>query len=172
MAMINGMGNSRRTQFIEATGSEGRGGGDQTAAERVADLMSADEHGKSNAFSVKEAAATKARNQWKPAPADYEEAMHGHSGHGPTVPAAPGGFGYLSVPDPRRHPNPGTSSDGDAAEQKLAGAGTAQMQGPSSQTKDWRTEGSRVGRYWNDPQFKLKPYGEWEFKEHQRNGQW
>lgn len=172
MAMINAMGNSRRTQHIEATGSEGRGGGDQTAAERVADLLSADEHGKSGVFAAKEVAASKARNQWKPAPADYEEAMHGHSGHGKAVPQAPGGFGFVSVPDVSRHPNAGTGSAGDASEQELAGAGTSSMQGPSSQTKDWRTEGSRVGRYWQEPTFKLKPYGEWEYKEHERNGTW
>jgi hypothetical protein len=170
--MGGGLGNSRRTQHIEASGSEGRGGGTQTAAERVADLLKADEHGIDDAFGSKEKAATKSRNQWKPAPSDYEEAMHGHSGHGLPVPAAPGGFGYVSLPDASRHPNAGTGSAGDASEQELAGAGTASMQGPSSQTKDWRTEGSRIGRYWQEPTFKLKPYGEWEYKEHERNGKW
>ena len=45
MAMRNERGNSRRTQHIEATGDEGRGGGNQTVEERIADLLSADEHG-------------------------------------------------------------------------------------------------------------------------------
>ena len=67
MAMANaGLGNSRRTQHIEASGSEGRGGGNQTAAERVADLLSADEHGIDNAFAAKEAAAKAARTSWRP----------------------------------------------------------------------------------------------------------
>ena len=148
--MRNERGNSRRTQDIEATGSEGRGGGDQTAAERVADLMSADEHGISNAFAKKEAAATAARNQWKPAPADYEEAMHGHSGHGTVVPEAPGGWGSVSHPDPRRPPGGDGLTEGRA------------LAGPAGLTKDWRTEASRIGRYWDDPNFALKPYGEWK----------
>ena len=48
-------------QYIAATGSEGRGGGNQTAAERVADLLKADEKGLDNAFGNKESAARKAR---------------------------------------------------------------------------------------------------------------
>ena len=44
-------------QYIAATGDEGRGGGNQTAAERVADLLKADEKGLDNAFGSKETAA-------------------------------------------------------------------------------------------------------------------
>ena len=157
--MKSEMGNSRRTQYQEATGNEGRGGGNQTAAERVADLLTSDasEGGHSFAFAEKEAAATKARLQWVPAPADYDEAKSGHGvGHGSKVPEAVGGFGFLSVPDPRRNPEAGHTEHENVGDEFL--------QGPGSLTKDWRTEASRIGRYWKDPNFNLKPYGEWEVK--------
>lgn len=45
-----------------------RGGGNQTAAERVADLLTSDHDG---AFKKEEAASRAARTQWTPAGAEY-----------------------------------------------------------------------------------------------------
>ena len=128
--------------------------------ERVADLLKSDHDG---AFEQKEAAATKARMQWQPTPDLYREAMsHNHGlGHGPALPDAPGGFGNLSVPDLHRVPG---HSNAPPPETQV------KMDGPASATKDWRTEGSRIGRYWANNTFQLKPNGTWDFNKDPSKG--
>ena len=141
----------RTNMTMEVTAE--RGGGDMTAAERVADLLTSDADG---AFAEKEAKATKARMQWQPAPADYKEAMgHDHGlGHGPALPEAPGGFGNLSVPDNHRVQGHSNAAPPEAQ---------VKLDGPASLTKDWRTEASRIGRYWEHDKFRVKANGTWGF---------
>ena len=79
---------------------------------------------------------------------------HGMS-TGPKLPAPPGGYGNLSVPD--LHRVPGHTNEAPPETQ-------VPLQGPASQTKDWRTEGSRIGRYWDHPTFQLQPQGTWNFE--------
>ena len=148
----------RTNHTMEVTAE--RGAGNMTAAERVADLLKSDHDG---AFEQKEAAATKARMQWQPTPDLYREAMsHNHGlGHGPALPDAPGGFGNLSVPDLHRVPG---HSNAPPPETQV------KMDGPASATKDWRTEGSRIGRYWANNTFQLKPNGTWDFNKDPSKG--
>lgn len=130
-----------------------RGAGNMSAADRVKDLLTSDHDG---AFKEKEAAASKARMQWQPTPAEFSESVnHVHGiGHGPTVPAAPGGFGYVAAPS---EPRFASHSNAPPPETQV------KMDGPASLTKDWRTENSRIGRYWASPTFQLKPNGTWGF---------
>lgn len=177
MAMVNERGNSRRTQFIAATGQEGRGEGDgnETAAQRVADLMSADEHGKSGVFAKKELAAKKAREQWWPeswnpknpgyvdASAVVTHTMPQGQGHGPVVPPPPSwaADGWVSHPDPNRLPE---ASEDEGEARALQGATIQVGMGMGAFSKDWRSEASRIGRYWQNPEFALQPNGTWTMK--------
>jgi len=151
------IGNVNDTRVIDVTAT--RGGGNMTAAERVADLMKSDNK-KDYAFVQKESAASKARMQWQPPVAEYREQMsHAHgAGHGAELGLAPGGFPNVTVADNHRvvgHSNTANPT------------GQAKMDGPASATKDWRTESSRIGRYLKDPTFKQMPYGTWKFNEGQ-----
>ena len=143
-----------RTQYVEGSGE--RGGGDQTAAERVADLLEG--NATQGAWKEKEAKALKARMQWQPTKDQYKESMsHAHGiGHGPTIGPAAGGFGYVTTQD--LHRVPGHSNE-------VAPENKVELAGPASQTKDWRTESSRIGRYFGRDDFKLKPYGTWTFED-------
>jgi hypothetical protein len=38
------------------------------------------------------------------------------------------------------------------------------LEGPASWTKDWVTESSRVGFFYNHEDFKLKPHGTWAYE--------
>jgi len=131
-----------------------RGGGNQTAAERVADLLTSDHDG---AFKKEEAASRAARTQWTPAGAEYGEYLqHEHgTGHGPTISQPPGGFGSVSVPDNHRVVHHSNAPPPEAE---------VKLDGPASQTKDWRTEGSRIGRYWANDKFQVQPNGTWNFE--------
>ena len=136
-----------------------RGAGNMSAEERVADLMVSDHDG---AFDQKESEATKARMQWQPTMSNYAEAMQ-HSvgmGHGPRLPPPPGGCGNVSVPDNSRVTHNGMGDE----PAELSATQGAKLAGPASLTKDWRTEGSRIGRYWENPDFHLKKYGTWAFQ--------
>ena len=100
--------------------------------------------------------------QWQPTKTDYRENMQHKKGvgHGPSLPAAPGGYGTLSVPDNSRvvgHTN------APPPEAEVKGPG------PASLTKDWRTEASRVGRYWEHEKFRVKPNGTWGFDSEKPN---
>ena len=143
----------RTNMTMEGKVTAERGGGNQTASERVADLLKSDHDG---AFKEKEADALKARMQWQPTKEDYREyVQHGHgTGHGPPIPLAPGGFSYVSVPDNHRvvkHTN------------EVPPEAQVKLDGPGSATKDWRTENSRIGRYWEHPNFQVRKYGTWDF---------
>jgi len=161
--MRNERGNSRRTQHIEATGDEGRGGGNQTVEERIADLLSADEHGIDDAFAKQEAAAAKARSQWWPENWSSSNPGYRDPMNCPDMPAPQGrgpkvsqdhtqlGYGNHATYDPNR-PNPGVPPN---AEEK------GECQGMGKSTKDWRAESSRIGRYWHHPEFATAANGTW-----------
>lgn len=175
-SLADPMGYSRRTNYIAATGDEGRGGGNQTAAERVADLLKADEKGLDNAFGSKDTAARKARQQWipegwnpkKPGYADAQ-AMAFHEmpepiAHGPPVPKPTGAaaeYGWVSHPDPKRLPE---ASEDEGEARALQGQKIEVGMGKGQFTKDWRAESSRIGRYWNNPDFQLGGNGTWKIK--------
>ena len=130
-----------------------RGGGDMTAAERVADLLSSPADG---AFEKQETDARRARMQWQPTPQAYAENMqhvHGRgSGRTHSQPAI--GFGTV-VNTETRVVAPGNAPSIESQ---------VKMAGPASQTKDWRKESGRIGRYWAHPDFKLEKYGTWSYE--------
>ena len=86
--------------------------------------------------------------------AEYLQHEHG-TGHGPTISQPPGGFGSVSVPDNHRVVHHSNAPPPEAE---------VKLDGPASQTKDWRTEGSRIGRYWANDKFQVQPNGTWNFE--------
>jgi len=144
----------RTNHTVETNAS--RGEGNQTAAERVADLLESDAD---DAFAKQEAAASEARTQWTPMNFKANMSHEFGAGSGPSLGPAVEGFGHVTVPDNHRvvgHTNPIPQET-----QVEWGVGT----GPGSLTKDWRSEASRVGRYHKNPTFELRPQGTWAFKQ-------